>query len=57
MSYAYGSWFFPLTQLESHAEWLLCTDIQRSQRGRTPFAWPSIPHHTLWPTVVPFLFV
>lgn len=55
--YAYGSRLFPLTQLESHAEWLLCTDIQRSQRGRTPFGWPSIARCTLWPMVVPFLCV
>ncbi len=47
----------PSDSAENHAEWLVCTDIQRSQRGRTPFAQPCIPHHTLWPNVVPFLFV
>lgn len=33
----------------SHAEWLLCSDIQRSQRGHAPFALPSITHLTFWP--------
>lgn len=38
----------PSDSVGDHAEWLVCADIQRSQRGRSPFAQPCIPPpHTL----------
>lgn len=44
----------PSDSVENHAEWLVCADIQRSQRGRTPFAQPCVPPTHFDPQWYPF---